>query len=97
MDAEPSNLEVLDALGALLAEVGPAEEAVSILQRAVELSPEEGHEKYLYLGQILDTEEALGSTEKVRSACQQKCGFLCVAARDGGFWGDDSYTIDRIG
>ena len=37
----------MDALGALLAEVGPEEEAVQVLQRAVELSPDRGHEKFM--------------------------------------------------
>ena len=41
------NLELLDALGALLAEAGPACEAVTVLQRAAALSPDAGFEKYM--------------------------------------------------
>ncbi|KAK9827266.1 hypothetical protein WJX81_005908 [Elliptochloris bilobata] len=60
----PQNLELLDALGALLAEAGPAEEAVATLQHAVALSPDAGFEKYMYLGQLLHGNEALASLQK---------------------------------
>ena len=39
--------EVLDALGALLAEHGPEDEAIRVLQQAVAVSPGEGSEKYM--------------------------------------------------
>ena len=41
------NVVVVDAFGALLAEVGPQEEAVEVLKRAVELAPDSGFEKYM--------------------------------------------------
>ena len=39
--------EVLDALGSLLAEHGPEDEAIRVLQQAVAVSPGEGSEKYM--------------------------------------------------
>jgi len=39
--------EVLDAFGSLLAEHGPHDEAVRVLQQAVVVSPDDGHEKYM--------------------------------------------------
>ena len=38
---------MLDALGALLAEHGPEDEAIKVLQQAVAVSPDEGSEKYM--------------------------------------------------
>ncbi|PNW86960.1 hypothetical protein CHLRE_02g103050v5 [Chlamydomonas reinhardtii] len=62
---DPKNIECVDALGALLAEVGPEEEAVEVLKQAVALSPDVGYEKYLYLGQLLEApEDALAATRK---------------------------------
>jgi Flp pilus assembly protein TadD len=43
----PTDVEIVEAYGALLAEVGPREEAVAVLQTAVQLSPEAGFEKYM--------------------------------------------------
>jgi len=51
-EREPENLEALDAYGSLLAEVGRVEEAVAVLRGAVELAPDSGFEKYMYLGQV---------------------------------------------
>lgn len=41
------NPEFLDGYGSFLAEVGPQEEAVEVLQRAVAMQPESGYEKYM--------------------------------------------------
>lgn len=38
---------MLDAFGALLAEHGPQDEAVKVLQQAVAVAPAHGHEKYM--------------------------------------------------
>lgn len=41
------NVEYLDALGAVHAEVGQQKEAIKVLQRAVQLEPERGFTKYM--------------------------------------------------
>eukprot|EP00955_Chlamydomonas_euryale_P103783 365522-Chlamydomonas_euryale.AAC.21 len=58
------NLQLLEAYGSLLAETGDSEQAESTLRRCVELRPDVGHEKYMYLGQLLDGEEALAMTKR---------------------------------
>ncbi|QDZ23156.1 TPR repeat domain-containing protein [Chloropicon primus] len=60
----PDNTEVLDIYGTVLAEVGMVDEAVSVLSRAVELSPDEGHEKYMYLSQLAEGEASLGYSRR---------------------------------
>ncbi|KXZ42721.1 hypothetical protein GPECTOR_122g462 [Gonium pectorale] len=61
----PKNVEYVETLGALLAEVGPEEEALEVLKKAVTLSPDVGFEKYLYLGQLLpEPSDALAATRK---------------------------------
>ncbi|XP_039535799.1 probable assembly chaperone of rpl4 [Pimephales promelas] len=52
LDIEPTNLTILDMLGNICAELGDVEKAKQVYLKAVELSPDEGHSKYMYLGQI---------------------------------------------
>ncbi|XP_053084002.1 uncharacterized protein si:dkey-12j5.1 isoform X2 [Pangasianodon hypophthalmus] len=59
LDIEPTNLTVLDMLGNICAELGDMDKAKQIFLKAVELSPEEGHTKYMYLGQIHTGAEAV--------------------------------------
>jgi len=50
---EPHNLEVVQMLGTALAEMGLRDEAIAKLKVAVALSPDRGHEKYMYLSQLV--------------------------------------------
>lgn len=59
LDIEPTNLTVLDMLGNICAELGDVDKAKQVFLKAVELSPEEGHSKYMYLGQIHTGMEAV--------------------------------------
>ncbi|EIE25825.1 TPR-like protein [Coccomyxa subellipsoidea C-169] len=68
--ARSQNVEYLDALGSVLAETGQQEDAITVLRRAVELQPEKGFSKYMYLGQLLDGEEALAALQKGVSVLQ---------------------------
>lgn len=59
LDLEPTNLNTLDMLGNICAELGNEEKAKQVFLRAVALSPEEGHSKYMYLGQVHSGMEAV--------------------------------------
>lgn len=59
LDIEPTNLTVLDMLGNICAELGDMDKAKQIFIKEVEISPEEGHSKYMYLGQIHTGAEAV--------------------------------------
>uniref|UniRef100_A0A4W3HPD0 Si:dkey-12j5.1 n=1 Tax=Callorhinchus milii TaxID=7868 RepID=A0A4W3HPD0_CALMI len=60
LDLEPDNITVLEMMGNIFAELGNSEKAKEIsFYRSVELRPEEGHAKYMYLGQIHGGEEAV--------------------------------------
>ncbi|XP_061676491.1 uncharacterized protein si:dkey-12j5.1 [Syngnathoides biaculeatus] len=59
LDLESTNLQALDMLGHISSELGNIEKAKSVFLRAVELSPDVGHSKYMYLGQIHTGQEAV--------------------------------------
>lgn len=59
LQADPDNIQVLDALGALLCDEEETEEAKRHLLRSVELEPNVGAEKFLYLAQMSEGKEAL--------------------------------------
>lgn len=59
LDLEPDNLQTLDMLGHIYSELGEIQKAKGVFMRAVELSPEQGHSKYMYLGQIHTGQEAV--------------------------------------
>lgn len=59
LDLEATNLQALDMLGHIYSELGDTQKAKGIFQRAVELSPDIGHGKYMSLGQIHTGQEAV--------------------------------------
>lgn len=59
----PDDLSVLDAFGTFLCEEGEAERAERLLRRSVELAPDAGAEKHLYLAQLSEGAEALAHYE----------------------------------
>lgn len=59
LDVEPDNLQALDMLGHICSELGDMQKAKAAFLHAVELSPDEGHSKYMYLGQIHSGQEAV--------------------------------------
>ncbi len=44
---------------------------LQVLQHAVQLSPDVGFEKYMYLGQLLEGQDALAATQKGVELLQQ--------------------------
>ncbi|XP_033983974.1 probable assembly chaperone of rpl4 isoform X2 [Trematomus bernacchii] len=59
LDVESSNLQALDMQGHICSELGDTEKAKEAFLRAVELSPDVGHSKYMYLGQINTGQESV--------------------------------------
>ncbi|XP_028282116.1 probable assembly chaperone of rpl4 [Parambassis ranga] len=59
LDVEPTNLQALDMLGHICSELGDTQKAKAVFLRAVETSPDVGHSKYMYLGQIHTGQEAV--------------------------------------
>ncbi|XP_061572728.1 uncharacterized protein si:dkey-12j5.1 isoform X2 [Cololabis saira] len=59
LDVDSNNLQALDLLGHICTELGDVQKAKGAFLRAVELSPDEGHSKYMYLGQIHTGQEAV--------------------------------------
>lgn len=68
----PQDMMILDALGAFLAEAGPQQEAITALQQAVQKQPDQGFEKYMYLGQLLEGPEAVSSIRNGVAVLQQQ-------------------------
>nr|XP_032820947.1 uncharacterized protein LOC116948411 isoform X1 [Petromyzon marinus] len=64
LEMEPDHLQGLDMAGSLQAELGNVDKAQRCLLRAVELSPDEGHAKYMYLGQLSTGADAVGFFSK---------------------------------
>ncbi|XP_049586933.1 uncharacterized protein si:dkey-12j5.1 isoform X1 [Syngnathus scovelli] len=76
LDVESTNLQALDMLGHISLELGNTEKAKEVFLRAVELSPDVGHSKYMYLGQLHTGQEAVGfytkGTQILLSALDEK-------------------------
>lgn len=59
LDVDSNNLQALDMLGHICSELGDMQKAKSVFLRAIELSPDVGHSKYMYMGQIHSGQEAV--------------------------------------
>ncbi|CAN7996326.1 unnamed protein product [Ixodes hexagonus] len=82
---EPDNLKTLDVLSGLLLEMGDATGASQLLQRMIELEPNDGFRKYLSLGQLCDGKESLRHYAKGVEILQRLLG-----ERQGASAGADS-------
>jgi hypothetical protein len=68
------------------------------LQRAVQLSPDTGFEKYMYLGQLLEGEEALAATQNGVELLQQvsmAAGTQTIARHSTAQHIPDTLTLQR--
>ncbi|XP_069552191.1 uncharacterized protein [Brachyistius frenatus] len=59
LDVESTNLQALDMQGHICSELGDTQKAKQVFLRAVAVSPDVGHSKYMYLGQIHTGQEAV--------------------------------------
>lgn len=64
LDIEPDNVEVLETAGAVFLETGDTQKAKTCFENAVRISPEDGHSKYMNLGQLLEGQEAVAAYNK---------------------------------
>lgn len=89
----PDNADAWDAYGTALAEFGDPDDAVKVLKRAAQLSPDLGYEKFMYLGQLLDDGEAAATCTRRglalieyqaahgdEDAAERMCGACCALA-----------------
>lgn len=68
----PQNTEFLDLYAVALMESGDVQQAESVLEKLVGLAPDNGHEKYLYLGQLRQGEAAVAAYQKGIELLQQQ-------------------------
>jgi len=59
LQIEPENIQVLETIGNVCSELGDIDHAKQYLLKAVDLQPDKGHVKYLYLGQISEGSAAV--------------------------------------
>ncbi|XP_031564050.1 probable assembly chaperone of rpl4 [Actinia tenebrosa] len=64
LELDANHLLLLETAGAVFLETGEAEKAKKCFQHAIELCPDEGHAKYMYIGQILQGQEAVEAFTK---------------------------------
>jgi len=64
LDGAPDNTEIMDDLAEVLLELGQADSAKQLLNKSIQLSPNDNFSKYLNLAQHLEGKEALDCTDK---------------------------------
>eukprot|EP00887_Chlorella_sp_A99_P005851 scaffold1.g5851.t1 len=82
VELEPESPRYLDAFGAFLADVGDAEQAVAVLRKAVGLAPDAGFEKYMYLAQLLEGQDAQAAARKGIEICRARMARLLLEGQD---------------
>eukprot|EP00794_Sanderia_malayensis_P017636 gene17636-19390_t len=77
LQLEPSNPKVLETAGNVYADIGDTDNSVKCFLKAVEIQPDCGHEKYMYLGQMSAGSEAkayyLKGIEIMKSCLETAC------------------------
>ncbi|XP_071820950.1 uncharacterized protein [Apostichopus japonicus] len=64
IELDPRNLKALELYGDILAEEGEIEKAMECFNKAIEIEPNAGFAKYMYLGQLSEGLEAVKQYEK---------------------------------
>ncbi|OWF34891.1 probable assembly chaperone of rpl4 [Mizuhopecten yessoensis] len=64
LEMEPDSILALETTGSLLLELGNQEAAKQCFGRAVEVCPNQGHSKYMYLGQLFEGAQAVQCFQK---------------------------------
>jgi len=59
LDSEPDNIVVLETYGFLELQDGNLDRAKQLFGRAIELQPDIGHSKYMYMGQMVTGQQAI--------------------------------------
>uniref|UniRef100_UPI00358E591B uncharacterized protein isoform X1 n=2 Tax=Myxine glutinosa TaxID=7769 RepID=UPI00358E591B len=83
LEMAPDDPQVLDIAGSLYAELGLEDKARSCLLHAIDVTPDKGHAKYMYLGQLSSAQEAVvlfskGVELMQRSLVSQSTRGACV-------------------
>jgi tetratricopeptide (TPR) repeat protein len=78
LQAQPENVQILDALGELLLEVGDGQTAAELLQRSIQLAPGANASKYMYMGQLQEGADAISCFERGIAILQQELQKLDV-------------------
>lgn len=64
MEMEPENVEVLENIGSIYMDFGDWDSAKELFERCVNLSPNTGYQKYMYLGQVNVAQDAVNYFNK---------------------------------
>ncbi|KAK7109107.1 uncharacterized protein [Littorina saxatilis] len=64
LEQDADNVRALETSGSLLLELGNSEAAKQCFGRAMEVSPDEGYSKYMYLGQLFEGAQAVECFQK---------------------------------
>ncbi|KAI9280432.1 hypothetical protein BY458DRAFT_500674 [Sporodiniella umbellata] len=88
LEMEPKNVELLELTAQVELELEQFEDAHNHLLQTIELAPNEGYSKYMYLGQMLTEKQAISAFQKgveimmsernkIQDHSSEECKFLC--------------------